>query len=153
MWRWFKSSDYFVRLLWPCSCSYESQKKKHMRVLVWIHCLYEFWNILLSRFCMNEKIVLWPSYYKSLFFKISADIKFMPINLDLVPDFGDFVLPIRQVSVQGFVAIFREKSKNLARNSYKICSKVHVTTEFENNNNFPAFWCIIHEDLAHFSHV
>ena len=26
MWRWFNSSGYFVRLLWPCSCSYESQK-------------------------------------------------------------------------------------------------------------------------------
>ena len=28
-----------------------------------------------------------------MFFKLSADIKFMPINLDLVPDFGDFVRP------------------------------------------------------------
>ena len=29
MWRWFNSSDSFVRLLWPCSCSYESQKKHY----------------------------------------------------------------------------------------------------------------------------
>ena len=43
----------------------------------------EFWNILLSRSCRNEKFVLLPSDYKSMFFKLSADIKFMPINLDL----------------------------------------------------------------------
>ena len=30
-----------------------------------------------------------------MFFKLSADIKVIPINLDLVPDFGDFVPPIR----------------------------------------------------------
>ena len=79
--------------------------------------LYEFWNIFLSRSCRNEKIVLLPSDYKSMFFKLSADIKFMPINLDLEPIFGDFVPPIRQVSVQGFLAIFRARSRNLARNS------------------------------------
>ena len=60
---------------------------------------YEFWNILLSRSCRNENIVLLLSDYKSMFFKLSADIKFMPINLDLEPIFGDFVPPIRQVSV------------------------------------------------------
>ena len=52
---------------------------------------------MLSRSCRNEKIVLLPSDYKSMFFKLSADIKFMPINQDLVPEFGDFVPPIRQV--------------------------------------------------------
>ena len=35
MWRWFSSSNYFVPLLWPCSCSYDSQKSL-IRVLVWI---------------------------------------------------------------------------------------------------------------------
>ena len=71
--------------------------------------LYEFWNIFLSRSCRNEKIVLLPSDYKSMFFKLSADIQFMPIiNLDLVPDFGDFAPPIRQVSVQGFLALSRK---------------------------------------------
>ena len=35
MWRWLNSSDSFVRLSWPCSCSYESQKNL-IRVLVWI---------------------------------------------------------------------------------------------------------------------
>ena len=70
---------------------------------------------MLSRSCRNEKIVLLPSDYKSMFFKISADIKFMPINLDLVPDFGDFVPPILQVSVQGFLALFRGRSRNPAR--------------------------------------
>ena len=44
-----------------------------------------------------KKIVLLPSDYKIMFFKLSADIKFMPINLDLFPEFGDFVPPIRQV--------------------------------------------------------
>ena len=64
-----------------------------------------------------KKIVLLPSDYKIMFFKLSADIKFMPINLDLFPDFGDFVSPVRQVSVEGFLAIFRARSRNLARNS------------------------------------
>ena len=61
--------------------------------------LYEFWNI---RFCSlvpvgMKKTVLLLSDYKRVFFKLSADIKFMPINLDLVPDFDDFLPPIRQV--------------------------------------------------------
>ena len=100
-------------------------KKKHIKVmcnkrLFWIlrdtrwfwaeSRLCEFWNILLSRSCRNEKIVMLPSDYKSMFFKLSADAKFMPINLDLEPNFGDFVPPIRQVSVQGFLAIFRDIS-------------------------------------------
>ena len=76
-----------------------------------------FTNILLSRSCRNENIVLLPSDSKSVFFKLSADIKFMPINLDLEPDFSDFVPPIRQVSVQGFLAIVRARSRNPARNS------------------------------------
>ena len=62
--------------------------------------LYEFWNILLSHSCRNEKIVLLLSDYKSKFFKlVHADY------LDLVPDFGDFVSPIRP----GFLAIFRAR--------------------------------------------
>ena len=81
---------------------------------------------MLSRSCSNDKITLLPSDYKSMFFKLSADIKFMPINLDLELIFGDFVPPIRQVSVQGFLAIFGRAKSGLkfVENS----SKVHVTT-------------------------
>ena len=32
-----------------------------------------------------------------MFFKLSVDMKFTPIKLDLVTYFGDFVPPIRQV--------------------------------------------------------
>ena len=42
-------------------------------------------------FCYQQIII------KSMFFELSADIKFIPINPDLVLAFGDFVLPIRQV--------------------------------------------------------
>ena len=54
---------------------------------------------------------------------------------------------IRQV-LQGFLAIFRARSRNLVHNLSNTCSKVYVTTEFENNNKCTAFWCIIHEDLV-----
>ena len=63
---------------------------------------------MLSRSCRNAKIVVSASDYKSMFFKLSADIKFMPINLDLVPDCDDFVPPIRQVLYNAFLRFFEE---------------------------------------------
>ena len=63
-----------------CSCSVVHNSSKQRVILRdtrwdWAESgLCEFWNILLSRSCRNENIVLLPSDYKSKVFKLSADI-------------------------------------------------------------------------------
>ena len=71
-----------------------------------------------------------------MIFKLSSDIISMPINLDLVSDFGDFVPPIRQVLLQSFLRFFEQGQGILPEIRRKHAQRLMLPPNLKRTINF-----------------